>query len=124
MGLLVVTHYRITDDMSQAFREEARLALTTMSERAGFVRGHLGRATDEAARWVLSTEWEGVGAYRRALSSYDVKLHVTGVMLRALEEPSAFEVLESTSGSGLRSAESDRAADAATAGPGGAPGSA
>ena len=34
------------------------------------------------------------GAYRRALSSYDVKLHAVPTLSRALDEPSAYEVVE------------------------------
>ena len=40
------------------------------------------------------TTWENVGAYRRALSSYDVKLRAVALLGRAIEEPSAFEVVE------------------------------
>ena len=35
-----------------------------------------------------------MGAYRRALSSYDVKLHAVPTLSRALDEPSAYEVVE------------------------------
>ena len=38
----------------------------------------------------------GVGAYRRALSSYDVKMTAPAVMAHAVHEPSAFEVVTST----------------------------
>ena len=122
--LLVVSRYRVAEDESQPFLDDARVALTTLSQQAGFVRGHLGRATDQPALWAFVTEWAGVGAYRRALSSYDVKLRATPVMYRAIEEPSAFEVLESAAGLERISAQSDRAPDAETAGPGRAPGSA
>ena len=40
---------------------------------------------------MLTTEWESVGAYRRALSAYDVKLTAVPVLSRALDEPSAYE---------------------------------
>ena len=112
MSLLVVTRYRVAEHEGQPFLADARVALTTLSEQAGFVRGHLARATDDPQLWVLSTEWEGVGAYRRALSSYDVKLRATPVMYRAIEEPSAFEVLESVDDGQRHSAQSDRAPEA------------
>jgi hypothetical protein len=34
-----------------------------------------------------------VGAYRRALSSYEVKMTVVPLLSRALDEPSAFEII-------------------------------
>ena len=40
---------------------------------------------------MLVTTWEHVGAYRRALSSYDVKLHAVPLLSRAIDEPSAYE---------------------------------
>jgi hypothetical protein len=43
---------------------------------------------------VLTTTWEHVGAYRRALSSYDVKLNAVPLLSRALDEPSAYELVE------------------------------
>jgi len=109
--------YYVPEDAGREFREDARAALTALSERPGFERGHLGRSTDDPSVWVLSTEWEGVGAYRRALSSYEVKLRATPVLQQAVEGPSAFEVLESASGGEHGSAQPDRAVDAGTAGP-------
>ena len=38
------------------------------------MRGALGRAYDDPTHWSLSTEWESVGAYRRALGGFDVKV--------------------------------------------------
>ena len=116
--MLVVTRYRVAEHQGGAFLDEARAALTALSERPGFVRGYLGRSTDDPALWVLSTEWQGVGAYRRALSSYDVKMRATSVLQRAVDEPSAFEVFESISGGERGTAKPDRAGDAGTAGPG------
>jgi hypothetical protein len=48
---------------------------------------------DDPEIWVLVTSWEHVGAYRRALSSYDIKMHVVPLLSYAIDEPSAFEVL-------------------------------
>jgi len=45
--------------------------------------------------WVLVSEWVNVGSYRRALSSYDVKM-ASGVLMGAVvPEPTAYEVVES-----------------------------
>jgi hypothetical protein len=72
---------------------EAAAALTALAARPGFVRGRVGRATDEPTLWVLTTEWAGVGAYRRSLSAYDVKVATAALFAHARPEPSAFEVL-------------------------------
>ena len=54
----------------------------------------VGRNVDDPTRWVLTTRWEGPGAYRRALSAYDVKVEAWPVLGRAVDEPSAYETLE------------------------------
>jgi hypothetical protein len=51
----------------------------------------------------------GVGAYRRALSSYEVKLAATPVLALGRDEPSAFEVLVEVEDGAVREASSDRA---------------
>ena len=54
----------------------------------------VGSGLDHLVGAGLVTTWENVGSYRRALSSYDVKLHAVGLLGRAIDEPSAFEVVE------------------------------
>ena len=91
--MLVLTRARVPADAADAFRTAADDLLGLLSGLPGFVRGHLGRAADDPDLWVLASEWEGVGAYRRALSSYDVKMTAPAVMAYAVTEPSAYEVL-------------------------------
>ena len=43
---------------------------------------------------MLTTRWENVGSYRRALGSYEGKMHIQPLMVHALDEPSAYEVVE------------------------------
>ena len=65
-----------------------------LAERPGYVDGRVGRNLDDPTLWVLTTRWDDVGAYRRALSSYDVKLQAVPLLSRAVDEPSAYEVVE------------------------------
>jgi hypothetical protein len=112
--MLVVTRYRVPVADGRAFLEQARSALDVLSAQKGFLRGHVGRASDDPALWVVSTQWEGVGAYRRALSAYDVKVEATPLLSQALDEPTAFEVLERREVGVSSSQVSDRASDATT----------
>jgi hypothetical protein len=91
--VLVVSRYRVSESESVEFGGRAREALSVLAEQPGFLRGSVGRNVDEPDLWLLSTQWINVGAYRRALSSYDVKTRAVPVMLHALNEPSAYEVL-------------------------------
>lgn len=95
------------------FLNSAQAALRVLAVRPGFLRGSVGRATDDENAWVLLTEWESVGAYRRGLGGYDVKLVATPLMAQALDQPSAFEPLVSIDSEGAETSQaSDRAVDA------------
>jgi len=85
-----VVHFR-TDD--PGFPARAERALASLATRPGYVRGQLGRSVDDRADWVLLTEWADVGSYRRALGSYDVKVHATPLLTEAREVPGSFESL-------------------------------
>jgi quinol monooxygenase YgiN len=99
------------------FAEQARAALNALRARPGFVRGSAGRSTDEGDLWVIVTEWESVGAFRRALSSFEVKVDAVPLLATAIDEASAFETLLVASAQQLVQRSSDRATDADLAGP-------
>ena len=107
---------------AEAFLPRAQAALAAFAARPGYLRGRIGRAADDPGQWVLTTEWEGVGAYRRSLSSYDVKVHGAPLLSQGRDEPSAFEVLHSVDGDVATAAVSRRARDAGTIGVGEASG--
>ena len=92
--MLVVNRFRVPEDQAQLFRAEAADAHAALAEQKGYLSGTIGRNVDDPSLWALVTTWENVGAYRRALSSYDVKLRAVALLGRAIEEPSAFEVVE------------------------------
>lgn len=95
--MLVVNRFRVPSDPSDAavsFRADLAGAHDVLASQAGYVGGEIGRNLDEPDLWVLTTRWESVGAYRRALSSYEVKLSAVPILSRAIDEPSAFELVE------------------------------
>ena len=95
--MLVVTRLRPpTDDPAAAAELAAGLhrALEILGACPGYAGGEVGRNVDDPGLWVLSTRWRNVGSYRRALSSYESKMFVQPLMVHALDEPSAYEVVE------------------------------
>jgi quinol monooxygenase YgiN len=92
--VLVVSRFRVPVADGETFRAELAEAHAVLAERPGYVDGRVGRNVDDPTLWVLTTRWENVGAYRRALSSYDVKLRAVPLLSRALDEPSAYELVE------------------------------
>lgn len=112
--MLVVNRFVISDDDEAVatFTERAGAAVEALAARPGYLRGQLGRAYDDPTRWSLVTEWESVGAYRRALSAFEVKVQATPLLAESLDEPSAFEVLASAGPAGRAvGTTSDRAPD-------------
>lgn len=107
--MLVVNRFVVLGDDTD-FRTRAAAALAALGARPGYLRGRLGRAYDDPSRWTLLTEWESVGAYRRALSAYEVKVSATPLLAESLDEPSAFEILgEAAPGGPVATTESDLA---------------
>jgi len=92
--VLVVARLRPPAD-EDSFRADVRAALAALAARPGHVSSHLAQALDDPSIWVLVSEWINVGSYRRALSSYDVKMASGVLMGAAFNEPSAYEVVES-----------------------------
>jgi Antibiotic biosynthesis monooxygenase len=92
--VLVVSRFQVPVEGGEAFRAELAAAQAVLAECAGYVDGRIGRNLDDPTLWVLTTRWDNVGAYRRALSSYDVKLQAVPLLSRAIDEPSGYEVVE------------------------------
>ena len=95
--MLVVNRFRVSPEAAADLRNQLEEAQALLATKPGYVDGTLGRNLDEPDLWVLTTRWDSVGAYRRALSSYDVKLAAVPTLSRALDEPSAYEVVEPNS---------------------------
>ena len=92
--MLVVNRFRVPESEAAAFRDDLERARRALADRPGHLDSRVGRNVDDPTLWTLVSRWEHVGAYRRALSAYDVKLYAVPVLGRALEEPSAYEAVE------------------------------
>jgi Antibiotic biosynthesis monooxygenase len=93
--MIVVNRFRV-DEGAQAeasFRSDVFTALGALAARPGYVDGLLARNLDEPGLWLVTTTWADVGSYRRALSAYDVKVSAVPLLSRAVDEPSAYEVV-------------------------------
>jgi len=91
--VLVVTRFRVPPAEAEEFRLGLEEAHAVLAAQRGYVGGGVGRNVDDPELWLLQTTWEGPGAYRRALSAYDVKLRAWELLGRALDEPSAYETV-------------------------------
>lgn len=92
--MIVVTRFRIPSAEADEFRVGLEAAHALLAGQRGYVSGSIGRNVDDPELWVLQTRWEGPGAYRRGLGSYEVKTRAWQLLGRALDEPTAYEVVE------------------------------
>ena len=88
--MFAVTRLRVSEADADAFAAAVDVLLAALATRPGFRDGELGRCTDDDGLWALVTRWDGVGAYRRALSAAEVKLAGAPVWVYALDEPGVY----------------------------------
>ena len=90
---MVVTRLRVPPADEESVVPAAREALEALATRPGYLSGQLGRAADDPQLWLLASRWTGAGTYRRALSSYDLKVALAPLMAYVVVEPSAYDVV-------------------------------
>lgn len=91
--MIVVTRHLVPQAELPLWLEQAKAAIGPLAERPGCLGVSIGLATDQVDLVSVVSRWEGVGAYRRALSNFDVKLHAIPFLSTAIDEPSAFEIV-------------------------------
>ena len=89
--MIAVARFDVPLASASGFRAELEGARDVLAEAAGFLGGEVGQNLDEPILWVLTTRWENVGSYRRALSSTRAKLEAIPVLARAIDEAGAYE---------------------------------
>lgn len=92
-------------------------AVEALAARAGFIGLEIAASLDDDDLNVVIQRWDSVGAYRRALSNYEVKLHAVPLLATAADESTAFEAILTADAQGAEEFARDRASDARTAGP-------
>ncbi|MUL40222.1 antibiotic biosynthesis monooxygenase [Streptomonospora sp. PA3] len=96
--MVVITRFTVPAGEEDAFVARAEAAVEAMARRPGFRGSRIGRAADDPRLWTVVTEWEGPGAYRRALSNFDVRVAAVPLLSTAYNEPSAYEVVSRRDG--------------------------
>ena len=89
--MIAVARFEIPLGQGADFRLELEGVRAVLAEAAGFLGGDVGQNLDEPTLWVLTTRWENVGSYRRALSSTRAKLEAIPILARAIDEAGAYE---------------------------------
>jgi heme-degrading monooxygenase HmoA len=88
--VFAVTRLRVAQEDAEALAAALAPLLAALSARPGFRDAELGRSADDPTLWALVTRWDGVGAYRRALSAAEVKITGAPVWVHAVDEPGVY----------------------------------
>lgn len=89
--MIAITRYRLPAQEVEGFTATARQVLRTLADCPGHRSGRLGQNADDPELWVMVTEWDGAGFYRRALG--EVRPLVIPLSAWALDEPGAYQVV-------------------------------
>ena len=111
--MIVITRHRVPLPAQDQFVADARDAVALLIDRVGCEGATVARAVDDPELMVITSRWSDVGSYRRALSSFDVKIGAVPLLSTAIDEPTAFEVLHHNGPGGATDSDSSLA-DGAT----------
>ncbi len=89
--MLAIARFSIALSQAKEFRSDLEAARDALAEAPGFIDAQIGQNLDDQTLWVLSTQWENIGSYRRALSAMRSKLEAIPVLALAIDEPGAYE---------------------------------
>lgn len=86
-----IARFSIPLGEASEFRAQLAGLQSVLAQAPGFIDGVFGQNLDDPTLWHLSTNWENVGSYRRALSSTRAKPEAIPILARAIDEPGAYE---------------------------------
>lgn len=106
----VVTRYRV--ERLEAWLPAARTALEPLASQSLCLGADICASIDEPELTMIITRWASVGDYRRAMSSFDVKMFTVPMLSQSIDEPTTYEVLHHHGPDGISDSASARARDA------------
>lgn len=91
LRVIAISRFRVTAAESATFLERTTVAVEVLSASRGFRTVDFGRNLDDPELWTITTRWDDVGSYRRALQGYEAKVTVVPLLSAAIDEPSAYD---------------------------------
>jgi hypothetical protein len=89
--VIAISRFRVVAAESAEFIERAHAAIEVLAAARGFRSVDFGRNLDEPELWTITTRWDDVGSYRRALQGFAAKSVVVPLLSVAIDEPSAYD---------------------------------
>jgi quinol monooxygenase YgiN len=110
----VVSQLVVAADKRDAFDQGFDRMSELLTQSQGFVSSELGQSTDSLEDLTLIQRWADVGAYRKFLSRYEVKLDVIPFLSTFTKDSVTVEIISDSQSSNVASGTSSLAADAQT----------
>ncbi|MBM3669626.1 MAG: antibiotic biosynthesis monooxygenase [Actinobacteria bacterium] len=108
--VLVTMHFTVRDRID--FLAQARVCVDLLRSRVGCLGVEVLQSVDSVEQMLITTRWQDMGSYRKAMSAYEVKEKVIPFLSRARDDDSTFEVLVAAHADDVRTYESGLSADA------------
>lgn len=89
--MIVVTRFEVAEHDTELFVTQAEAAIAVLRRRDGLRSLDFARNLDEPELWTITSRWDDVGSYRRALSGIESRSVVVPLLSRAVDEPTAYE---------------------------------
>ena len=87
----MICRFRVTEAETQSFVGRARSAVQVLSTQGRLPLRRSRPNLDEPELWTLTTRWQNVGSYRRALQGFEAKMAVVPLLSACIDEPTAYE---------------------------------
>ncbi|MFM8515757.1 MAG: antibiotic biosynthesis monooxygenase [Actinomycetota bacterium] len=89
--VLVTMRFTVRDRVD--FLAQARVCVEVLRTRAGCLGVEVLQSVDSVEQMLITTRWQDMGSYRKAMSAYEVKEKVIPFLSHARDEDSTFETL-------------------------------
>jgi quinol monooxygenase YgiN len=112
--IAVVAQLVVPEEKRNAFDQGFDRMCELFTQSLGFLSSELGQSTDSLEDLTLIHRWADVGAYRKFLSRYEVKLDVIPFLSTFTQDSVTVEIISDSRSSHAESRASSLAADAQT----------
>jgi quinol monooxygenase YgiN len=112
--VLVTMRFTVPQRERTAFLGQARAGVDLLRSRAGCLGVEVLQSVDHAEEILITTRWQDMGSYRKAMSAYEIKEKVIPFLSQARDEDSTFELLVQADSGDVRTYDSGLSADAET----------
>ncbi len=112
--IAVVAHLVVPSAERDAFDQGYDRMGELFTQSSGFLSMELGQSTDSLEEFTLIHRWQDVGAYRKVLSRYEVKLEVIPFLSKFTRDSATVEIIRDSESNKIESGTSSLASDAQT----------